>query len=63
MEELLQFELAINYIKGEDNTVANALLRLPPDHSPVLDYDPRGAMLAGMVSTQCCLCCFLCINN
>ncbi len=39
MEELSQFELAISYIKGKDNKVADMLLRLPPDQSPVLDYD------------------------
>jgi hypothetical protein len=32
-----QFELRIIYIWGEDNTVADALLHLPDDDSPIKD--------------------------
>ena len=31
MEHLSQFDMSIHYIRGEDNTVADALSRLPLD--------------------------------
>jgi hypothetical protein len=39
MEHLFQFDMSIHYIHGEDNTVADALSRLPPDHSEILTKD------------------------
>ncbi|EEB88909.1 hypothetical protein MPER_13063 [Moniliophthora perniciosa FA553] len=36
LEELSQFDMTICYIKGEDNTVADALSRLPPDDSETI---------------------------
>jgi hypothetical protein len=40
MELMSQFEKSIMYIKGEDNTVADALSRLPDDSSPVTNGEP-----------------------
>ncbi len=36
-----QFKIIISYIKDEDNCVADALSRLPPDDSPITDSDPE----------------------
>lgn len=40
MEDMAQFDMQICYVKGEDNSVADALSRLPPDESAVDDEDP-----------------------
>lgn len=41
MEEIAQFDMTINYIWGEDNTVANALSCLPDNLvEPVPDINP-----------------------
>lgn len=39
LEELSQFDMNIRYIRGEDNTVADSLSRIPPDESPVTDKE------------------------
>jgi hypothetical protein len=39
MEHLSQFDMSIHYIWGEDNMVADALSRLPPDNSEVSTED------------------------
>ena len=39
MEHLSQFDMSIHYIRGEDNTVADALSRLPPDDSEIATED------------------------
>jgi hypothetical protein len=39
MEHLSQFDMSIHYICGEDNTVADALSRLPPDSNEVAPED------------------------
>lgn len=42
LEELSQFDMTISYIRGEDNTVADALSRLPDDPlEEVEDFDPN----------------------
>ncbi len=41
MEEMAQFDMSINYIRGEDNTVADALSRLPDNPTETVpDCDP-----------------------
>jgi hypothetical protein len=39
MEHLSEFDMSIHYICGEDNTVADALSRLPPDDSEIATED------------------------
>jgi hypothetical protein len=39
MEHLSQFDMSIHYIRGEDNTMADALSRLPADTCEVVDED------------------------
>ncbi len=43
MELMSQYDFTINYIRGEDNTIADALSRLPvdPASDPVPDVDPE----------------------
>ncbi|KIY63633.1 hypothetical protein CYLTODRAFT_316394, partial [Cylindrobasidium torrendii FP15055 ss-10] len=45
LEEISQYDMFINYIRGEDNSVADALSRLPPDDSVVTDEDPEDCNL------------------
>lgn len=48
MEHMSQFDMTITYIQGEDNTVADALLRLPaniPDMGACPDVDVANAPL------------------
>lgn len=41
MEEMAQFDMSINYIHGEDNTVADTLSRLPDNPAEIVpDIDP-----------------------
>ncbi len=41
MEEMAQFDMSINYIRGEDNTIADALSRLPDNPTETVpDCDP-----------------------
>ncbi len=41
MEEMVQFDMTINYIRGEDNTVADALSCLPDNPAELVpDADP-----------------------
>ncbi len=41
MEEMAQFDMSINYIRGEDNTVADALSRLPDNPTETIpDCNP-----------------------
>ncbi len=41
LEELSQFDMTIRYIRGEDNCVADALSRLPPEDDVIGDVDPN----------------------
>ncbi len=42
MEEMAQFDMSINYIRGEDNTIADALSRLPDNlQRPFLIATPQ----------------------
>jgi RNase H-like domain found in reverse transcriptase len=50
-EFLSQYDMMITYIRGEDNTVADALSRLPPNCFPDEQSNPPNKLC------QCCLIC------